>query len=125
MSQHPPLRLVVAPHGFPAVSIDDELMQEKATALGRMGRRLEASLQALADFDGASSDDIPDEAEQRTREALVAAAALALWMLIVQREACGFSNATAVLDDYKVPADVHRRCGFAPLTGPRRRHARG
>jgi hypothetical protein len=123
MSQHPPLRFVVAPRGFPAVSIDDELTQEKASALGRIGRKLEAALQALADFDGSGSDDIPDEAEQLAREALVAAAALALWTLIVQREACGFSSARAVLDDYKVPPDVHRRCGVAPLIGPRTRHA--
>jgi hypothetical protein len=124
MSQHPPRHRVVA-HQTSAASIDHELLQEKASALGRQGRRLEATLQSLANFDSAAPCHSPIRAGHSAREALVAAAAAALWNLVVQREACGFSNGQAVLDDYKVPADVHRRAGIGPLTRPRMRRSRG
>jgi hypothetical protein len=106
-------------------SIDHELLQEKASALGRQGRRLEAALQALADFEAAVACDSPAHAEYHAREVLVVAAAGALWNLVVQREACGFSNGQAVLEDYKVPAVVQRRSGIVALTRPRMRPSRG
>jgi hypothetical protein len=39
----------------PAAALDYELAQEMAAALGRLGRRLERALQALAQFDAAQS----------------------------------------------------------------------
>ena len=44
----------------PAAALDYEIVQEKAAALGRLGRRLERALLALAQFD-------QDEAEHSTR----------------------------------------------------------
>jgi len=117
MSQHPPLRFVAVSRRTLFASIDDELLQEKASALGRIGRRLEADLRALADFDAVAGDATALD-QNGAREALVAAAAGALWNLIVQREACGFSNSQTVLEDYDVPAVVRRRCGVVPLAVP-------
>jgi hypothetical protein len=125
MSHHSRSRLADGPRRTSIAAIDHDLLQEKASALGRMGRRLEATLTALADFDAASPPPPPAVAEPYAREVLVAAAAEALWALVVQREACGFFNGRAVLDDYRVPADVHRRSGIGPPTRPRLRRPRG
>ena len=66
----------------PSLALDYEIAQEMASALGRHGRALEKALQALADFDTASSGGaLPD-----ARRALVATAGHALWQFI-QRSA--------------------------------------
>jgi hypothetical protein len=93
--------------------LDYEIAQEKAASLGRMGRRLEAALAALAAFDAAPRDAAtaagPDG--KGSRPALVAEAAEALWMLAVQREAVGLCSFSALLRDYAVPAEVADRMG--------------
>ena len=89
--------------------LDYEIAQEKAAALGRMGRRLEAALAALAAFDAAATDAGPGGTGDRP--ALVAEAAEALWMLAVQREAVGLCSFSALLRDYAVPAEVADRMG--------------
>lgn len=89
-------------------SLDYEIAQEKAAALGRVGRRLEAALAALAAFDSASPPGPPS-----ARDALVAEAAEALWLVAVQREALGLSSVAALLRDYAVPPEVAARMGAA------------
>jgi uncharacterized protein DUF6665 len=95
----------------PAGVLDYEIAQEAASALGRQGRALEAALAALAAFDAAPT-------EPATRAALVAAAARALWELIVQREACGLRDGGMVVRMYRVPAEVQDRMGAFPPRRP-------
>jgi hypothetical protein len=97
-----------------------EIVQEQASALGRMGRGLEAALVKLHAFDaahpvpeGASHSEMR-AAERAARQALVSAAGQALWMFVVQREACGLRDSRNVMRDYKVPAEVQERMGIFP-----------
>ena len=87
--------------GTPFDVLEYELIQEQAAALGRMGRALEATLAKLREFDAA---DPP--ADAAARHALVREAGKALWMLVVQREACGLRDSRTVMRDYNVPGDV-------------------
>jgi hypothetical protein len=99
----------------PAGVLGYELAQETASALGRQGRALEAALRALAEFDAV---DRPQAAGRAARPALVAAAAQALWELIVQREACGLRDGGMVVRMYRVPAEVRDRMGAFPPRHP-------
>jgi hypothetical protein len=99
----------------PAGVLDYELARETASALGRQGRALEAALKALAEFDAAHPADGRD---RKARTALVAAAALALWQFIVQREACGLRDGGVVMRLYGVPAEVRDRMGVFPPGRP-------
>ena len=83
----------------PVDLLEDEFAQEKASALGRLGR------------------------------ALVAEASVALWHFVVQREACGLRDMRYVLRDYRVPPEVAARMGALPdhgvsLPGTHRRRQR-
>lgn len=91
----------------PLEVLEYELVQEQAAALGRMGRVLEAALAKLREFDAGAST--PD---REVRRALVTAAAKALWMFVVQREACGLYDSRTVARDYNVPGEVllHSGC---------------
>jgi hypothetical protein len=107
-----------------------EIVQEQASALGRLGRGLEAALADLQQFDAAhprtqatrdqatldqATLDLEARPEQRqARRALVDAAGHALWMFVVQREACGLRDSRSVMGDYKVPAEVQERMGVFP-----------
>lgn len=95
----------------PAAALDYELAQEMAAALGRLGRRLERALQALAQFDATNIAD-PGE-PRRERSALLAEAGEALWLFVVQREACGLRDARQLMRDYKVPPEVQYRMGIS------------
>jgi Family of unknown function (DUF6665) len=100
----------------PAAALDYELAQEMAAALGRLGRRLERALQALAQFDAAQFDaaNVADPGERRReRSALLAEAGEALWLFVVQREACGLRDARQLMRDYKVPPEVQYRMGIS------------
>ena len=89
----------------------DEFIQEKVSALGRLGRALEASLAALAEFD-AGGCQVSSAAEYRQmRASLVAEASIALWHFVVQREACGMRDLRYVLRDYRIPHEVSARMG--------------
>jgi hypothetical protein len=99
----------------PAAALDYEIAREKASALGRLGRRLEAALAALAAFDAQADEDGIGSSERRERrDALVAAAGEVLWSFIVQREACGLRDSARALRDYGVPAEVRLRMGIFP-----------
>ena len=101
--------------------IDTEIIAEQASALGRLGRALEAALQTLRDFDAALS--APPRPDKKRRAVLVAEAGYALWLFVVQREACGLRDSRAVMRDYAVPAEVQVRMGLPPPQpqGKRRR----
>jgi hypothetical protein len=94
--------------------LHEEFAREKASALGRLGRALEAALDALARFDaGERRDTSPADARQ-LRATLVAEASAALWHFVVQREACGLRDLRYVLRDYRVPSEVAARMGALP-----------
>ncbi|MBV8848960.1 MAG: hypothetical protein JOZ16_05185 [Methylobacteriaceae bacterium] len=86
-----------------------ELVQEKASALGRLGRRLEGALAALAAC--------PRTADRDIRDGLVAQAGYALWLFVVQSEACGLNDSMRMMRAYGVPREVYVRMG--PLQSPR------
>jgi hypothetical protein len=105
----------------PADLLAHEFAQEKASALGRLGRALEAALATLAAFDGDASTSAPAADHRQRRNALVAEASVALWHFVVQREACGMRDIRHVLRDYRVPPEVAARMGVLPSEPPRSR----
>jgi hypothetical protein len=117
----------------PASLLANEFAQEKASALGRLGRNLETALAALCAFDSGPRDFSGAEARPAAvRAALVRRASVALWHFIVQREACGLRDMRHVLQDYRVPPEVAAGMGAQPpapaaSTGKARRYgnARG
>ena len=82
-------------------TLEYEIAQERASALGRLGRRLEAALAALAAC--------PRTA--KIRDSLVEEAGCALWLFVVQREACGLNDSSQVMQTYGVPHEVYARMG--------------
>ena len=92
--------------------LEHEFAQERASALGRQGRALEAALAALFELDGKAAES--PAGRRALRAALIERASVALWHLIVQREACGLRDMKSVLRDYRVPAEVAARMGAAP-----------
>ncbi len=107
----------------PADLLEYEFGQEKASALGRMGRALEAALAALAEFDGRNAAGAISADGQAARAALVSQASLALWHFIVQREACGLRDMRQVMRDYRIPSDVAARMGAWPAGTPGKRRS--
>lgn len=111
----------------PAQLLDHEFGQEKASALGRLGRALEQAIAALADFDAQHAPLATAAAPVRqARTKLLAEASLALWHFVVQREACGLRDIRQVMRDYRVPPDVMARMGAwpAPAMEPKVRRPR-
>lgn len=87
-------------HQLEQASVDTalnvEILEEKAAALGRAGRRVEktlATLQACDDTDPSRRDH-------------VRAAADAVYTYLIQRELCGLRDQQAVYRSYKIPAEV-------------------
>jgi len=94
----------------PNAALEYEIAREKASSLGRLGRRLEAALAAVQAFDA-----VPANAKTGgEREALLDQAGTLLWHFIVQREACGLRDSARVMQDYGVPKDVCARMGVFP-----------
>ena len=87
-----------------------EIAEERASALGRLGRRLEAALTALAACPRTTNSD------RKIRDGLVEQAGYALWLFVVQREACGLNKIDHVIQVYGVPNEVVARMG--PLAKP-------
>lgn len=96
----------------PAAVLDYELAQEKASALGRLGRGLEAALSALSEFDARTLEQTAETQGQRRK--LVAQAGHALWLFVVQREAIGLRDTRQLMRDYRVPAEVQGCMGMLP-----------
>src|SRR3982074_997895 len=86
----------------PAAALDYEIAQEKASALGRLGRALEKALGALRDFDAQPNSD----AAREQRRPLGGQAGHALWLFVVQRESVGLRDTRQLMRDYRVPGEV-------------------
>ncbi|XSC45981.1 DUF6665 family protein [Bradyrhizobium sp. RDT10] len=91
-------------------TLEHEIAQERASALGRLGRRLEAALAALA------ACPRPANSDRKIRDSLVEQAGYALWLFVVQREAYGLNKIDHVIQVYGVPNEVVARMG--PLATP-------
>jgi hypothetical protein len=91
--------------------LQDELVEEKASALGRLGRRLEAALASLAAYPKEPGSD------PEIRKQLVKQAGYALWMFVVQRESCGLRDTTHLMRQYGVPKEVLAHMG--PIVAPK------
>ena len=94
--------------------VDYEMVQEQASALGRMGRALEEALAALRKFDTVHPRSDAPASEHHERRTLVAKAGHALWMFVVQREACGLRDSRTIMREYKVPPEVQQCMGIVP-----------
>jgi len=112
---------MAAPPAVPSPSnvLKHEFAQERAAALGRLGRALEDALSALADLENSGGVEFSPE-RHSMRSALLEQASVALWQFIVQREACGLRDMRYVLRDYRVPARVAARVGAMPGPQPER-----
>lgn len=104
-------------------ALDYEIVQERAAALGRLGRALEAALAALSNYDRAHAargdDAAPAPFAASARARLVQDASDALWCFIIQREACGLRDWRLVVREYAVPAEVQNRMGVFAGAKPR------
>ena len=87
-----------------------EIAQEKAASLGRAGRRLEDALARLRHCDA-------ENGGAAGREALVEAAAEALYFYVVQREACGLHDSLEIFRELRVPSEIQLRMGVRRKTG--------
>jgi len=105
---------ILAPRALPLPlnTLEVEMMQERAAALGRVTRSFEQALAAFRDFD-AAPDGQDDRQRHIRREHLLDAAAQALFAFVVQRESCGLKNTESVLRELRVPNAVRLRMGTA------------
>ena len=101
------------PHRNPIAALEFEIAEERASALGRLGRGLEGALAALRSFDAEAK--LEANERQVRRDRLVAQAGEALWYLVVQRDACGLHFGNRVIADYGVPREVANRMGPAAV----------
>jgi hypothetical protein len=96
----------MAPRGIgnSDLAFEASLRGEKANALGRVGARLEALLQQLADLEAKVSrgEGVRAELVERHHE-LREQAKLQLWYLVVQREAMGLNRHHDVYRIYVIP----------------------
>ena len=80
-------------------SLRHEILEEQATSLGRMGRKAEAALAALAAHEGEG------------RAEVLKTAADAVWCFLVQREVLGMRDRAAIVAQYDIPREVMARLG--------------
>jgi hypothetical protein len=106
-------------HRIPVDVLDYEIAQDTAAALGRMGRALEQALAELREFDADHPRSDAAASAQKERRTLVTEAGHALWMFVVQREACGLRDSRTVMRDYHVPGEVQQSMGALPAASPR------
>jgi|SRR5215471_2311708 len=104
-------------HRTPGDVLNHEIVQEQAAALGRMGRALETALAKLRELDAAHPRS--SASAHQARRTLVMEASHALWMFVVQREACGLRDSRTVMRDYNVPREVQQRMGAVLATSMR------
>jgi len=81
--------------------LEYEMMAERADSLGRAGLKAEAALARLTQL------------ETEDREALLDAAAAAVYALFIQREICGLKNGRDVIARYGIPGAVLARLGVS------------
>ncbi|SRR5690606_21728807 len=83
--------------------IEYELAKERAGTLGRLGRKLEAT---VAEYRGLEADGADEAREEKLWEL-----AELVMFLLAQREACGLRNPDWALRYYQVPKEAIRRLG--------------
>ena len=110
--------------GTPVNVLNYEIIHEQVTALGRMGRALEMAIAKLRDFDAAHPRTCAAASAKQARRTLVMAASRALWMFVVQREACGLRDSRTLMRDYNVPSEVQQHMGAADNRMTRRKARR-
>ena len=81
-----------------------EIMQETASALGRIGRQHEDALEALRRHDATPGSN-------RDRDELVQDAADRAWVLFIQRDYLGLKTDHHLLSTYDIPREVMLRVG--------------
>ena len=81
-----------------------ELLEEIDAAVGHTEREVERRLRALRDHDA-------DQRDPEERQGLLDAAVEAVWRLIVQHEACDCTDHHALVERYRIPAEVMGRIG--------------
>ena len=82
--------------------LDYEIQEERAHALTRAGRSVEAALARLNDPEAQAADG---------RDALLKAAAYEVWKFFIQRESCGIRDHRPVIEHYGIPRAVIVRLG--------------
>jgi hypothetical protein len=87
-------------------TLEYEIAEERASAFGR---RLEAALAALAACPRTATS------ERTIRDSLVEQVGYALWLFVVQQEACGLNDSTHVMQTYGVPREVYARMGRSAM----------
>jgi len=92
-------------------TLEYEIAEERVSALGRLGRRLETALAALAACPRTTTSD------RSIYDGLVEQAGYALWLFVVQREACGLNKIDHVVKVYGIPDEVVARMGPLPRRG--------
>jgi hypothetical protein len=91
-----------------------EIVQEQASALGRMGHTLEQALARLREFDTTHAPSEVPAAMPPARRKLVMEAGQALWMFVVQREASGLRDSRHIMRTYNIPGEVQLCMGLIP-----------
>lgn len=81
--------------------LDYEIAAEKASSLGRAGRRVEEALAELRGFDGEPASRLP----------LLKEAAEAVYAYFIQRELCGMRRHQDLIREYQIPNEVLVRLG--------------
>ncbi|MGO4439145.1 DUF6665 family protein [Rhizobium sp. RAF56] len=104
MSLRPPRSLSGQSASSTFNPLEYELASERADALGRQGRKVEATLARLAECS-------KDDRDRGEREKLVDDAADAVWALFIQREVCGLRNNRDLVAWYGIPGEVLARLG--------------
>jgi hypothetical protein len=84
--------------------VENEIVAEKASALGHHGRLAEKAVAALHAFDAAPIPGVD-------RLTLVKAAAREVWKYFIQRELCGLRDQREVIREYRIPREVLTRLG--------------
>jgi len=90
-----------------------DLHSERAAALGRASRELEAALAAYAAAEDACAAD-PSPGTRAHRQAALAHAGERLWYLVIQREAIGLRRHDELLEGLRVPHAVRAAMGPKP-----------
>jgi hypothetical protein len=106
----------------PVDVLDYEIAQDMASALGRMGRALEEALAKLREFDAAYPRSDAAAPARQARHTLVIEAGHALWMFVVQREACGLRDSRTICATIRCRARCSSAWGRSPPPrgGPQR-----
>jgi len=86
-------------------TVQQEIAEEKAGALGRSGRRLEHALETFRQHEATRA------AAQANRERLLWDLAERIEAFVVQREACGLRDLRRILEHYDIPREAVARIG--------------